>query len=77
MTRSARILLGDFLEAASLARACTQGVGGDKFVNDVEKQDAVLRRLEIIGEVVQKLPAELMKRYPEVPWRDMRELGTS
>jgi uncharacterized protein with HEPN domain len=32
-------------------------------------QDAVMRRLEIIGEATKRLSGELRGQYPEVPWR--------
>ena len=32
-------------------------------------QDAVVRRLEIIGEAVKHLPAEIKERNPDVPWK--------
>lgn len=37
----------------------------------MEKQDAVLRRLEIIGEAVKHLPNDMRQRYPNVPWREI------
>ena len=33
--------------------------------------DAVTRNFEIIGEIANKLPAELKEQYPQVPWRQM------
>jgi len=71
MTRSARIVLGDILEAAKLVQGYTADISFEKFRDDVEKQDAVMRRLEIIGEAVKKLPDELVQRHPNVPWRDI------
>ena len=32
-------------------------------------QDAVVRRLEIIGEAARQLPTELRDLYPDIPWR--------
>jgi len=32
-------------------------------------QDAVFRRLEIIGEAVKNLPQEFIDKYPEIPWK--------
>ncbi len=71
MTRSTRILLGDILEAAKLTQRYTSGILIEDFVNDVEKQDAVLRRIEIIGEAVKRLPEDLRRSHPDVPWRDI------
>lgn len=43
----------------------------DEFYKNVEKQDAVLRRLEIIGEAVKYLPEEIRENHPDVPWRQI------
>ena len=43
----------------------------EEFSRDTQKQDAVIRRLEIIGEAVKSLPAEVRDRNPEVPWREI------
>ena len=32
-------------------------------------QDAVIRRIEIIGEAVKNLPDDLKKRFPDIPWK--------
>jgi uncharacterized protein with HEPN domain len=37
----------------------------------VEKQYAVLRGLEIIGEAAKNLSRELRAKYREVPWREI------
>jgi uncharacterized protein with HEPN domain len=52
MKRSLGIVLGDILEAAELLQRYTEGVTFEAFEADIEKQDAVARRLEIIGEAL-------------------------
>ncbi len=71
MTRSARILLGDILEATELLERYTVGVSRQEFAGNIEKQDAVARRLEIIGESVKRLPKNLRDQHPDVPWREI------
>ncbi|MEO0564193.1 MAG: HepT-like ribonuclease domain-containing protein, partial [Chloroflexota bacterium] len=39
------------------------------FHNDPKTQDAVVRNFEIIGEVVKRLPAELLSQQSQIPWR--------
>ncbi len=43
----------------------------DVFMHDGTMQRAFVRSIEIIGEAVKKLPAEVRDRYPEVEWRSM------
>lgn len=71
MTRSTRVLLGDILEAAELLEHYTAGLTREAFAANIEKQDAVAGRLEIIGEVVKRLPEDLREQYPDVAWREI------
>lgn len=36
---------------------------------NAQVQDAVMRRLEIIGEAAKHVPEEVRKAYPHVPWK--------
>jgi uncharacterized protein with HEPN domain len=52
-------------------RKYTANLDEDAFRNARLVQDAVLRRPQIIGEAVKRLPAQLREKYGSVPWRQM------
>jgi uncharacterized protein with HEPN domain len=41
------------------------------FLADRMRQDAIIRKLEIIGEAVKQLSDETRARRPEIPWRQI------
>lgn len=49
----------------------TSSINKSEFLKDIEKQDAVIRRLEIIGESVKQLSEKTRSDYPEIPWRSI------
>ena len=71
MSRAVDILLGEILGAIDLLRQYTDGLDYSEFAGNVEKQDSVIRRLEIIGEAVKGIPDHLRAKHPGVPWRDI------
>lgn len=46
-------------------------VGWDAFLTDRMRQDAVIRKLEIIGEAVKRLGQDTRNRRPEIPWKQI------
>lgn len=63
--------LKHILEAISNVEKFVEGLTKEGFFENVEKQYAVLRGLEIIGEATKNLSRELRAKYREVPWRDI------
>lgn len=61
--------LRDILDSAQAIRRYLEGVTHDQFDADTEKQDAVIRRFEIIGEAARHVSPEVRNILPEVPWR--------
>ena len=49
-------------------------VDKDKFFSDIEKQDAVIRRLEIIVEAAKRLETSFKNEYANIPWKKMSGL---
>jgi uncharacterized protein with HEPN domain len=68
MKRDLKVYFDDILESIALIQDYIENITEQEFYNSVEKQDSVLRRLEIIGEAVKKIPDEIRTKYPDVPW---------
>jgi uncharacterized protein with HEPN domain len=64
--------LRDILEAAKLIGVYVNGTTETDFRADKQKQDAVIRRIEIIGEAAAHLTPATRQIIPELPFRKMR-----
>jgi len=71
MQRDDAFLL-DILESARAAVKYVKGKTLDDFHEDMLCQDAVTRRLEIIGEAVSRISSETKQQYRHLPWQAMR-----
>ncbi|HDJ89889.1 MAG TPA: DUF86 domain-containing protein [Thermoprotei archaeon] len=65
-----KVYLRHILEAISNIEKFMEGVSKEDFFSNVEKQYAVLRGLEIIGEATKNLSDKLKTKYPQVPWKE-------
>lgn len=74
MKKDARVYIEDILESISRIGAYTDNVKEEVFLKNYQIQDAVFRRLEIIGEAVKKIPSDIKNKYPEVPWKKIAGL---
>lgn len=74
MSRDIGLYIDDILESMDKIQAYIETVGEDEFYSDSEKQDAVLRRMLVIGEATKNIPAEFRTKYPDVPWQKMAGL---
>ncbi|MCX6669327.1 MAG: DUF86 domain-containing protein [Methanothrix sp.] len=69
MKKDAKVFLDHISQSIDLIERYTQGQTKDDFLESVDLQDKVIRRLEIIGEAVKNLPEELKANHTEIPWR--------
>lgn len=61
-------LLKDILESSDIAIGYLARCQKREFLRNIEKQDAVLRRIEVIGEAARNLPLDFSAKYPQVEW---------
>jgi uncharacterized protein with HEPN domain len=74
MTRDLRLYLTDIVDSIAKIEEYTQSIDEAAFQTNTQVQDAILRRLEIIGEAAKKVPQGLREKYPQIPWRNMAGL---
>jgi uncharacterized protein with HEPN domain len=71
--RKPDVYLQDILESIGHIQSFLEGVSEDEFYKNVEKQAAILRRLEIIGEAIMHLHDEIRENHSDIPWRQIAD----
>lgn len=71
MKKDPKIFLSHILESIELIENHTKAISKEKFFKNITVQDAVVRRIEIIGEAVKNLPSDYKRKHPEVEWREI------
>lgn len=74
MNKEPQVFLKHILESINLIEDNVSGMSQEKFLENTPIQDAVMRRLEIIGEAVKNLPETLKQQTPNVPWQDIADM---
>lgn len=69
--RNELVFFDDILESIFKIQEYIKEVDEQAFAQNSEKQDAVIRRLEIIGEAVKSISSETREKYPQVRWREI------
>jgi len=69
MKRDIRVYVEDILESIEKIEEYTKPISEEDFYKNTQIQDAVLRRLAIIGEAVKNIPQEFRDKYPEILWK--------
>ncbi|HMQ49204.1 MAG TPA: DUF86 domain-containing protein [Saprospiraceae bacterium] len=65
------VFLEDIVDCIDKIEAYMYGLSEIEFEKNSEKQDAVIRRIEIIGEAVKNISNEVKEKYPTIPWKEM------
>ena len=70
-TRNDKAYLRHIADAISDIKRFMKNVTKEEFLGNKEKQYAVLRALEIIGEATKNVSKEMTAKHPEVNWSDI------
>jgi len=72
-----KVFITHILESIAKIEEYTKRTTKKEFMESTQIQDAVLRRIEVIGEAVKNIPGEAKQKNPNIPWRKiagMRDL---
>lgn len=73
MKRDYKLYLNDIDDSIKLVECYIQGISEKQFLESVDIQDKVIRRMEIIGEAISNLPLSLKQKNPSNLWAELSE----
>ena len=69
MRKDPRIFIEHILESIEAIEEYIKEMTKNEFLSSRKTQDAVIRRIEIIGEAVKNIPDEIKEKRPDIQWR--------
>jgi len=69
-----KIYLLNILDAIKRIDKYLKGVSLAAFLKNTEKQDAVIRNIEIIGEAANSLSKNFQSKHKDIPWRNIVDM---
>ncbi len=61
----------DIIEAIDSIEKFIKDIDCEEFILDDKTASAIIRKLEIIGEAVKKIPKNIKNDYSQIPWKDI------
>ena len=71
MTKDPQVFIEHIWESIKLIELYVNDQTVENFFESKQLQDAVVHRLEIMGEAVKNIPLEFTNNYPEIPWKEL------
>lgn len=74
MPRDARLRVRDIAAALDRIRSAVEGLDLDAFVTDELRVRAVAFDFVVLGEAASRVPPEIQRRAPEIPWSVLKAM---
>ena len=71
MKKNGKIFLTHILDSIKLVEEYLKGKSKLDFLNSIQLQDSVIRRIEIIGEAIKNIQNDIKENYNQIPWREI------
>lgn len=71
MEHDPKIFLQHILESIKNINEFVEGLSDADFLKDLKTQDAVIRKIEIIGEATKNLPIDFKEKHDDVRWKEI------
>lgn len=68
MKKDPLVFAGHILESIEKIEEYTKNLTKEKLTKDVKIQDAIIRRIEVIGEAAKNIPNDFRNMHSEVEW---------
>ena len=69
MKKDVKIFLEHIIESINLIEEYIKGKNKSDFLASTQLQDAVIRRIEVIGEAIKNIPEETKDIHSDIPWK--------
>lgn len=71
MEKDPKIFLRHILDSIECIQKYSVNTDKQKFLESIQMQDAIIRRILVIGEAAMNLPDEFKEKHFEIPWHKM------
>jgi uncharacterized protein with HEPN domain len=68
--RQLRLYLTDIDDALSAIRSYTRSMTCEQLGRDRRTREAIILNFVVMGEAIKHIPADILDRYPDVPWKE-------
>ena len=71
MSKDILVWIEDMRTSVELIGEYISDIDFEYFAESTQLQDAVVRRLEILGEAAKRIPDHFRQKHPEIPWKSI------